>query len=141
MKLPYIKTINLTKNYVYLTDKLMGVKILGEDNLSLKTDDSITYNAEWIGKTKPGEVFLINSGSYFATNKIVRIGNTPINAFTDESYHISIYITDLFVVTRKSNNIYDKHRAFFSAIIDAKDKIKIENKYNKLISLLEDLQF
>lgn len=47
----------------------------------------------------------------------------------------------MFVVTRKSNNIYDKHCAFFSTIIDTKDKIKIENKYNKLIRLLEDLPF
>lgn len=141
MKLQYIKTINLTKNYVYLTDKLMGVKILGKAESYLQIDDSITYKAAYIGKSKPGISDILNNCSYFATNKIVRIGNTPINAFTDESYHISIYITDLFVVTRKSNNIYDKHRAFFSSIIDAKDKIKIENKYNKLIRLLEDLQF
>lgn len=52
MKLPYIKTINLTKNYVYLTDKLMGVKILGEDHLSLKTGYNTVYKAAWIGKNK-----------------------------------------------------------------------------------------
>lgn len=139
MKLPHINIINLTKNYTYLTDKLMGIKILGKAESYLQIDDSITYKAAYIGKSKPGISDILNNCSYFATNKIVRIGNTPINAFTNESMHNEIYITDLFIVTRKSNNIYDKHCAFFSAIIDAKDKIKIENKYNKLISLLEDL--
>jgi len=141
VKLPYIKTINLTKNYVYLTDKLMGVKILGEDNLSLKTDYNTVYKVELIGKTKPGEICLIDSGSYYATNKIVRIGNAPIHAFINDKKHSSIYITDLFVPTRSINNIYNENYAFFSAIINLKDKARIENKYNKLTRLLEDLPF
>ena len=129
MELPYIKRIELLKNYIYLTDKLIGLKVLDIDKKSVPNLD--TYICKNIG-TKNKQTRPIFCGSHFATNKIVRNGSAPIPAFSNETNHTSIYMTDLFMVTRKSSNIYDKNCAFFSAIIDQKDEIKILNKYKKL---------
>jgi len=141
MQLPYIKEIELQVNYIYLTDKLSGLKVLEKEILTLSQTNTVVYKVAHIGKTEYGKKNTINSGSFFATNKIVRNGNVLIHAFSNETYHTSIYMTDLFVVTRKSSNIYDKDCAFFSAIIDKKDENNINHKYNLLHRSLEDLPF
>jgi len=140
MKLPYIDHIYLEKNYVYLTDKLMGIKVITVDKQL--ASDRINYEVVYIGnKNRNKTVEILSSGSSFATNKIVRNGKNAIYAFSNITTHANIYITDLFLVTRDPSNIYDKGRAFFSAIIDVKDKINIDSKYNSLYRAIGDLPF
>lgn len=69
-----------------------GNKILGKAESYLQIDDSITYKAAYIGKSKPGKSDILNNCSYFATNKIVRIGNTPISTHLQMNHIILVFI-------------------------------------------------
>jgi hypothetical protein len=137
MKLPYIERIELQVNYIYLTDKLMGIKVLDIDKKSVPGLD--TYIIKNIGSKNEQTIRPVFCGSDFATNNIVRNGATPIHAFLNEKIHDKIYMTDLFIIAkRKSSNIYDKNCAFFSAIIDKFEENKIKNKYSSLNRSLMD---
>jgi len=140
MKMPKIKEIELQVNYIYLTDKLMGIKVFEKEKLQIV--NSIVYKIAWIGKSEHGDLSSLNSSSHFATNRIVRNGNVPIYAFANESTHSETYMTDLFVPTRNRSNIYNKNCAFFSSIIYVKDKVRIDGLFNRLHRIIKyDLPF